>query len=128
MNGLACACFGVLAPGVNLPPSLSSFPLQGQHKLSLRSNFTTGLKAYLDFTNTQTDHLFYILCPLPLSTESPGRTTLGRLSMYLLLIRWRAKKVAKHADQQISQIRLLLDVRGAEMEPGDRSIIQERLV
>jgi len=48
--------------------------------------------------------------------------------MYLLLIRWRAKKFAKHANLQISQIRLLLDTRGAEMEPGDRNIIQDRLV
>ncbi|SRR6266849_6094211 len=40
-----------------------------------------------------------------------------------------AKKLAKHADQQISQIRFLLDhAHGPEMEPGDRSIIQERLL
>jgi hypothetical protein len=48
--------------------------------------------------------------------------------MYLLLIRWRAKKIAKHADHQISQTRFLLDARGAEMERGDRNIIEERLV
>jgi hypothetical protein len=48
--------------------------------------------------------------------------------MYLLFIRLRAKKLAKHADDQISQTRSLLDSRGAEMEPGERNIIQERLL
>ena len=43
------------------------------------------------------------------------------------LIRWRVKKLAKHADMRISQTRLLLDARGAEMEPIDRGIIEERL-
>jgi hypothetical protein len=48
--------------------------------------------------------------------------------MYLLLIRWRARKLANHADHQVLQTHLLLDARGAEMEPGDRNIIEERLV
>jgi hypothetical protein len=48
--------------------------------------------------------------------------------MYLFLIRWRAKKLAKRADHQVSQTRLLLDTRGVEMEPGDRNRIQERLL
>ena len=51
--------------------------------------------------------------------------------MYLLLIRWRARKLANqwnHADRQVSQTRLLLDARGAEMDPDDRIIIQDRLV
>jgi hypothetical protein len=47
--------------------------------------------------------------------------------MYLLFIRLRAKKLAKRADHQISQTRFLLDARGAEMERGDRKIIQDRL-
>ena len=52
--------------------------------------------------------------------------------MYLLLIRrWRAKrfaKLARHGDQHILQIRLLLDARGAEMDPDDRSRIEEHLL
>jgi hypothetical protein len=49
--------------------------------------------------------------------------------MYLLpLIRWRAKKLARHGDQQTLQTRSLLDARGAEMEPVDRSRIEERLL
>ena len=47
--------------------------------------------------------------------------------MYLFFIRLWAKKLAKRADHHISQTRLLLDARGAEMERGDRQIIQERL-
>lgn len=66
---------------------------------------------------------------LPLTPESRGRKNTGsRLVMYLLLIRWRARKLANHADRQVYQTRLLLEARGAEMEPDDRNIIQDRLL
>jgi hypothetical protein len=48
--------------------------------------------------------------------------------MYLLLIKWRAKKLARHGDQQIVQVRLLLDARGAEIGQGDRNRIEEQLL
>lgn len=48
--------------------------------------------------------------------------------MYLFLIRLRAKKLAKHGKEQILRIRVLLDARGAEMDPQDRTIIEDRLL
>lgn len=51
--------------------------------------------------------------------------------MYLFFIRLRAKKIAKlanHADHQIQETHFLLHSLQAEMEPGDRRLIQERLV
>ncbi len=65
---------------------------------------------------------------LPLTPESRRRTHSGLMPVYFFLIRWRAKKLAKRADHQVSQTRQLLDTRGAEMEPGDRNVIQERLL
>ena len=49
------------------------------------------------------------------------------MPVYLLLIRWRARKLTNRADHHVLQTRSLLDARGAEMEPGDRTRIQERL-
>ncbi len=47
--------------------------------------------------------------------------------MFLFLIRWRAKKL-EHADHQISQTRLFVDARGAEMDREDREFIERRLI
>ena len=47
--------------------------------------------------------------------------------MFLCIIRLRAKKLAKHANQQLSRTRVLLNARGAEMDPTDRTLIEERL-
>jgi hypothetical protein len=49
------------------------------------------------------------------------------MHLHLLLIRWRAKKLANHADHQVLQTRSLLNTRGAEMEPADRTLILQRL-
>ena len=48
--------------------------------------------------------------------------------MYLFFIRLRVKKLAKHGREQISRARVLLDARGAEMDPQDRIIIEDRLL
>jgi hypothetical protein len=47
--------------------------------------------------------------------------------MYLFLIRRRAKKLAKRANNQTSKTRLLLDARGAQINARDRTVINERL-
>jgi hypothetical protein len=47
--------------------------------------------------------------------------------MYLFLIRWRAKKLAKPGNHQISQTRFLLDTRGAQIDARDRTVIEARL-
>jgi hypothetical protein len=46
--------------------------------------------------------------------------------MYFL-IRWRAQKLASRGDQRVSQIRLLLDTRGVEMDTRDHTVIEGRL-
>jgi hypothetical protein len=133
---VASACFGVLAlcprVRVSVASSLVCFlPLKVNTHTRHHHNPPSPpvCEPILTFTNSQTDDMFYSFCPLPALPLSPIENHSGRLgpTMYLFFIRLRAKKLAKRADHQISQTRHLLDARGAEMERGDRQIIQERL-
>jgi len=43
------------------------------------------------------------------------------------LIRWRPRKLAQRADQQLRQTRSLLDARGVEIDPRHQTVIKDRL-
>jgi len=43
------------------------------------------------------------------------------------LIRWRAQKLVSRGDQRVLRAHFLLDTRGAEIGPRDRTVIEGRL-
>jgi len=45
----------------------------------------------------------------------------------VFLIRWRPRKLAQRGDQQLSRAHFLLHVRGNEIDPRDRTTIEDRL-
>lgn len=136
---MVCACFGLLAHSESHSLFHLFLPSQGQQEPWSTHSVTTiqrsspfcepvRMTSCIQIVLSSMFTFFAPHRPHPLVTPDASTCpTPKEPTMFLCFTRWRAKKLSKHANQQISRTHVLLHARGAEMDPPDRTVIEERL-